>query len=267
MPGDLDGAVAAAADTFAAVDTAADDVALLAFTSGTTGRPKATMHFHRDVLAIADTFSKHVVRIEPDDVVIGTPPLAFTFGLGGLLVFPLRAGARDAAAREGRRPTSWPTRSPSTGPRSASPPRRHTARCSASGTPTWRACAAPCRPASTCRNRRGRPSTTRTGVKIIDGIGSTEMLHVFISAADDDIRPGATGRAVPGYQATILDEDGPAGAARHAGPARGQGPDRVPLPRRPAAAELRPARLEHHRRHLPCRTRTATSTTWPATTT
>src|SRR6185312_4037723 len=86
-------AVDTAADDFAAVDTAADDVALLAFTSGTTGRPKATMHFHRDVLAVADTFSKHVVQPTPDDLFTGTPPLAFTFGLGGLLIFPLRAGA------------------------------------------------------------------------------------------------------------------------------------------------------------------------------
>src|SRR5262245_34208658 len=91
--GDLTGMCAAHDGGFTPVDTAADDVALLAFTSGTTGRPKATMHFHRDVLAIADTFSRHVVRIEPSDVVTGTPPIAFTFGLGGLVVFPLRAGA------------------------------------------------------------------------------------------------------------------------------------------------------------------------------
>ena len=91
--GDLTQRAAAAPDGFAAVPTAADDVALLAFTSGTTGRPKATMHFHRDVLAIADTFSRHVVRPVAGDLFTGTPPLAFTFGLGGLLVFPLRAGA------------------------------------------------------------------------------------------------------------------------------------------------------------------------------
>ena len=90
---DLTGRCAAREPLPRAVDTAADDVALLAFTSGTTGRPKATMHLHRDVLAIADTFGRHVVRIAPDDVVTGTPPIAFTFGLGGLVVFPLRAGA------------------------------------------------------------------------------------------------------------------------------------------------------------------------------
>ncbi len=95
--------------TFAAVDTAADDVALLAFTSGTTGRPKATMHFHRDVLAVADTFSRHVVRPTADDVFTGTPPLAFTFGLGGLVLFPLRVGAatllieKATPGRAGRR--------------------------------------------------------------------------------------------------------------------------------------------------------------------
>src|SRR5215212_9004488 len=90
---DLTALAAAAPSEFTAVDTSADDVALLAFTSGTTGRPKATMHFHRDVLAIADTFSAHVLRPEPDDVFTGSPPIGFTFGLGGLVVFPLRVGA------------------------------------------------------------------------------------------------------------------------------------------------------------------------------
>ncbi|WP_033822428.1 AMP-binding protein, partial [Kitasatospora sp. MBT63] len=92
-PEDLTARCAAKSGRFTAVDTAADDVALIAFTSGTTGRPKATLHFHRDVLANADTFSRHILRPGPDDLFAGTPPLGFTFGLGGLLVFPLRAGA------------------------------------------------------------------------------------------------------------------------------------------------------------------------------
>ena len=104
----------AAGATFAAVDTAADDVALLAFTSGTTGRPKATMHFHRDVLAIADTFSAHVLRPTADDVFTGTPPLAFTFGLGGLLVFPLRAGAATLLVEKATPGRAGRRRSPST---------------------------------------------------------------------------------------------------------------------------------------------------------
>ena len=206
-PGELDRAVAAAPDTFTAVDTAADDVALLAFTSGTTGRPKATMHFHRDLLAIADTFSEHVVRIEPDDVVVGSPPLGFTFGLGGLLVFPLRAGAAMLLLER------------ATPPELAGAIAEHRATVCFTAPTAYRAMLA-IESADLSSLRRAiaagehLPESTwhafhdRTGVRIIDGIGSTEMLHVFISAADDDIRPGATGRAVPGYEATILDEDG-----------------------------------------------------------
>ncbi|MDQ2797685.1 MAG: AMP-binding protein [Actinomycetota bacterium] len=206
--GELDALVAAASSTFTAVDTAADDVALLAFTSGTTGRPKATMHFHRDVLAIADTFSKHVVRIGADDVVTGTPHLAFTFGLGGLLVFPLRAGAATLLLER------------ATPVELAEAIAKHRASICFTAPTAYRAMltgdAASNLGGLRCAVAAGEhlPEATwhafhdRTGVKIIDGIGATELLHVFISAADDDIRPGATGKAVPGYRATILDDDG-----------------------------------------------------------
>jgi 2-aminobenzoate-CoA ligase len=193
---------------FADVDTAADDVALLAFTSGTTGRPKATMHFHRDVLAIADTFSRHVLKPRPDDVFTGTPPIAFTFGLGGLVVFPLRAGA-GVLLVEKATPVELA---------------RHIAEhgvtvCSTAPTAYRAMIAAGCAPLLRTLRRavsagEHLPATTwrqfheATGVALIDGIGSTEMLHVFISAADDDIRPGTTGRAVPGYTARIVDEHG-----------------------------------------------------------
>jgi 2-aminobenzoate-CoA ligase len=193
---------------FPPADTAADDVALLAFTSGTTGRPKATMHFHRDVLAIADTFGKHTVQTRQDDVVTGTPPLAFTFGLGGLLVFPMRAGAATllleratpaelAAAIDEHQVTvcfTAPTAYKAMLAAGAADRLRGLRRAVAAGEhlprSTWEA------------------FHEATGVKIIDGIGSTEMLHVFISASDDDIHPGATGVPVPGYRATILDDDG-----------------------------------------------------------
>ncbi|MCX2971401.1 MULTISPECIES: benzoate-CoA ligase family protein [Streptomyces] len=193
---------------FDAVPTAADDVALIAFTSGTSGEPKATLHFHRDVLAIADTFSRHVLRPRPDDLFIGSPPLAFTFGLGGLLVFPLRAGAASVlleraapealfrAVEEHRAtvlftsPTAYRAALESVGGRELSSLRR----CVSAGEPlpawVWRA------------------FHEATGLRVIDGIGSTEMLHVFISAADDDIRVGATGRPVPGYRARVLGDDG-----------------------------------------------------------
>jgi 2-aminobenzoate-CoA ligase len=190
------------------IDTAADDVCLLAFTSGTTGKPKATMHQHRNVLAIADTFSAHVVKPVSTDVFAGSPPLAFTFGLGGLVIFPLRAGAaslllekappEELFAAIGRHrvsvlftaPTGYRAALRKIGDYDLSSLRR----CISAGEPlplaTWRA------------------FHDATGLRIIDGIGATELLHVFISAADDDIRPGATGKAVPGYQACVLDDDG-----------------------------------------------------------
>jgi 2-aminobenzoate-CoA ligase len=194
--------------SFAPVATAADDVALLAFTSGTTGRPKATMHLHRDVLAIADTFSRHVIGMRPTDVVTGTPPLAFTFGLGGLVVFPLRAGAStvlldrvspeqlaDALAEHGvtvlfTAPTAYRAMIAAGKADRLAGLRRAISAGEALPATVWHAV------------------HDATGLKIIDGIGSTEMLHVFISAADDDIRPGATGRAVPGYRAAVLDDHG-----------------------------------------------------------
>jgi len=194
--------------SFTAIPTAADDVALLAFTSGTTGKPKATMHFHRDLLAVADTFSAHVLRPEPDDLFTGTPPLAFTFGLGGLVLFPMRVGAAtlllekatpdqlaDAIEQHGvtvcfTAPTAYRAMLKS----GRSPALRTLRRAVSAGEHL---------PESTWHAFR-----EATGVRLIDGIGSTEMLHIFVSAADDDIRPGATGKPVPGYQAAVLDDKG-----------------------------------------------------------
>jgi 2-aminobenzoate-CoA ligase len=194
--------------TFDAVETAADDVAMLAFTSGTTGRPKATMHFHRDLLAVADTFSEHLLNPVPDDVFTGTPPLAFTFGLGALVLFPLRAGAstllveRATPAELAKLIDEYDVTVCSTAPTayramlgSGETAQLKTLRCAVSAgehlpKATWEA------------------FHESTGVAIIDGIGSTEMLHIFISAVGPAIRPGSTGVAVPGYQATVLDGDG-----------------------------------------------------------
>jgi 2-aminobenzoate-CoA ligase len=205
---DLVARVAGRPTTFDAVDTAADDVALLAPTSGSTGVPKITMHFHRDVLAIADTFGRHHVRGRADDVFTGTPPLAFTFGLGGLLVFPLRVGASvlliekatpvqlaEAVARHGATvlftaPTGYRAMLRAGCERHLGTVRR--AVSAGEHLPAW----------------VWEEFRARTGIALIDGIGSTEMLHVFVSAADDEIRPGATGRAVPGYVATVLDDAG-----------------------------------------------------------
>ena len=205
---DLVQQIASEPETFADVPTSADDVALLAFTSGTTGRPKATMHFHRDVLAIADTFSRHVIKPTAEDVFTGTPPLAFTFGLGGVVIFPLRVGASTLLI-ERATPVELA---------------EHIAHndvsiCFTAPTAYRAMIAAGCAPVlSTLRRAISagehldeatwRAFFEATGVRIIDGIGATEMLHVFISAADDDIRPGSTGRAVPGYRARIVGLDG-----------------------------------------------------------
>jgi 2-aminobenzoate-CoA ligase len=193
---------------FPAVATAADDVALIAFTSGTTGRPKATMHFHRDVLAIADTFSRHVLKPTAEDLFTGSPPLAFTFGLGALVVFPLHAGAAtllleaappdvlaDAVAEHGvtilsTAPTAYRAMLAAGKADRLTSLRRCVSAGEALPEATWQA------------------FHDATGVRIIDGIGATEMLHIFIAAADGDIRPGSTGRPVPGYHARVLDEEG-----------------------------------------------------------
>ncbi|MEV4434182.1 AMP-binding protein [Streptomyces sp. NPDC049585] len=191
-----------------AVATSADDVALIAFTSGTTGRPKGCVHFHRDVLAIADTFSAHVLRPHPDDVFAGSPPLGFTYGLGGLVVFPLRAGARTLL-------TDWG------GPRQLlADIRRHRVSVLFTAPTAYRAMLGALDGHDVSSLRRCVSAGEHlpaalwhdwrraTGLRLINGIGATEMLHIFISAADDRIRPGATGLPVPGYEARVVGPDG-----------------------------------------------------------
>jgi len=193
---------------FAACDTAADDVSLIAFTSGTTGRPKGTMHFHRDLLAICDTTPLHVIRPDAADTFIGSPPFAFTFGLGVQLLFPLRAGASTALVEQPA-PANLLAAIGQFG-----------ATILATAPTAYRAMLDQVKPGSLASLKKcisageHLPLPTfeawlkATGMRIIDGIGSTEMLHIFIAAAGDDIRPGATGRAVPGYQARVVDEQG-----------------------------------------------------------
>ncbi len=209
--GSLEALAAARPDLFDPVDTAAQDIALLAFTSGTTGAPKATMHSHRDVMAACACFPPHVLRATADDLFIGSPPLAFTFGLGGLLLFPLSLGAaavllpRSAPAdllagvqRFGATvlitaPTSYRALAEAAGQ----------ARVAAGQGGTLRKCVSA---------GEALPAATRalwrqaTGIELIDGIGATEMLHIFISADEQQAREGATGRVVPGYQACVMDD-------------------------------------------------------------
>jgi 2-aminobenzoate-CoA ligase len=193
--------------TFDNCDTAADDTALIAFTSGTTGQGKGTMHFHRDVLAICDCFPRYVLKPDPNDIFCGSPPLAFTYGLGGLLLFPMRIGASSALLEQ------------------ASPPhllqgiQDHRATVCFTAPTAYRAMAGlvkgfdisslkKCVSAGETLPRATFELWEReTGLKIIDGIGSTEMLHMFISSSGDAIRPGSTGKVVPGYQARVVDDD------------------------------------------------------------
>jgi 2-aminobenzoate-CoA ligase len=198
---------------FANVETAAADTCLFAFTSGTTGQPKATMHFHRDVIASCMCFPPYVLRAAPDDVFIGSPPLAFTFGLGGLTVFPMHIGASTVLLEK------------------AGPPDlleaivAHGATVCVTAPTSYRAMASAARekkigirdggPLRKCvAAGEALPAATRTlwkeatGIEIIDGIGATEMFHIFISADEAHARPGATGKAVPGYRARVVDDEG-----------------------------------------------------------
>ena len=207
-PGNLNELASRKPGTYVAVETAADDVALIAFTSGTTGRPKAAMHFHRDVLAVADTFSAHVLKPTKDDIFTGTPPLAFTFGLGAILIFPIRVGAATLLI-ERATPVELADHIAARGVTVVSTaPTAYRAMLAAGKADQLRGLRRPVSAGETLPGSVWQAFYDATGVKIIDGIGSTELLHIFISAADDQIRPGSTGLPVPGYRAVILDADG-----------------------------------------------------------
>tara|TARA_R110000796_G_scaffold18489_11_gene56014 strand:+ start:4143 stop:5759 length:1617 start_codon:yes stop_codon:yes gene_type:complete len=192
-----------------AVDTAQDDVALLGFTSGTTGTPKATMHFHRDLLIIADGYAREVLGVVPDDVFVGSPPLAFTFGLGGLAIFPLRFGAAATLLEN------------------ASPPNmieiieKYKATVCFTAPTAYRAMLSAMDQGADLSSLRAAVSAgetlpapvfedwkRKTGKPMLDGIGATEMLHIFISNRFDDHRAACTGKPVTGYEAKIVDQDG-----------------------------------------------------------
>ncbi len=208
-PQDVSVLAAAHSGKCAGCDTAASDVAMLAFTSGTTGKPKAAAQTHRDLLAACEAWPMHVLEANCNDVTIGTPPLAFTFGLGGLLLFPMRVGASvyfhdkpftpevlmDAVHASGASicytaPTMY---------------RQMAAFAKAKGSAQLRICVSA---------GEGLPDATRTlwreasGMEMLDGIGATEMFHIFISSAGAQVRRGAVGRVVPGYEAKVVGEDG-----------------------------------------------------------
>lgn len=205
---ELDRAALSKSVKFQAVPTGRDDVALLGFTSGTTGEPKATMHFHRDLMVIADGYAKEVLRVTPEDVFVGSPPLAFTFGLGGLAVFPLRFGAAAALLEQ------------------ASPPnmieiiQKHRATVCFTAPTAYRVMLKAMADGADLSSLRAAVSAgetlpapvyedwmQKTGKPMLDGIGATEMLHIFITNRFDDHRPACTGRPVTGYEAKIVGED------------------------------------------------------------
>ena len=230
----------------------ADDVCLIGFTSGTTGEPKGTMHFHRDMLATCDSYGRHVLRASADDRFIGSPPLAFTFGLGGLVLFPLRVGASTMLLEKAAPDDLLAAIAQVQAPRSASPRRPPIAPCwPSSPSTTSRRCANACRPARRCPRRRSMPGTQATGIKIIDGIGATEMLHIFIGSPEDEIRAGATGRPVPGYEASVIDDDGREVPPGTVGRLAVRGPTGCRYLADTRQRNYVQRRLERHRRHLP----------------
>jgi 2-aminobenzoate-CoA ligase len=204
----LEALMAQASPDFAAVETAADDVCLIGFTSGTTGEPKGTMHFHRDMLAICDSYARNVLRAEPSDRFVGSPPLAFTFGLGGIVLFPMRIGASTILLEKATPDDLLPAIA------------EHRATICFTAPTAYRAMLAKLKDHDVSSLRKcvsageALPKATfeaweeTTGLKIMDGIGATEMLHIFIAAREDEIRPGATGKPVPGYEAKVVDEEG-----------------------------------------------------------
>jgi 2-aminobenzoate-CoA ligase len=205
---DLSTLAAARPTVFPSVQTAADDVAIIAFTSGTTGRPKAAMHFHRDLVATADTYSALVLKPTPDDLFAGSPPLAFTFGLGAELLFPLRAGAA-ALLLEKATPAELADAIAEYGVTIVSTaPTAYRAMLAAGKAGQLRGLRCPVSAGEHLPESTWRAFYDATGVQIVDGIGSTEMLHIFVSATPGQIRPGSTGTVVPGYRAVILDADG-----------------------------------------------------------
>ncbi|MGI8706348.1 MAG: AMP-binding protein [Sphingomicrobium sp.] len=195
-------------DPLPALDTGRDDPALIAFTSGTTGVPKGCVQFHRDVLAPCDSFANHLIGMKPGDVALTSAPLAFTFGLGAGFLFPIRAGAAFATIEQPSPPAMLEAVAKFEITHLATAPTAYKAMLSQPGLDEALKSLRYCLSAG-----EHLPSATwhawkeRTGIAITDGIGSTELMHIFISAAGDDVRPGSTGKAVPGYVATVLDDD------------------------------------------------------------
>ncbi|MCB0309986.1 MAG: AMP-binding protein [Bdellovibrionales bacterium] len=207
-PDGLESLISSRSSEFENVDTAGQDISLIAFTSGTTGTPKATMHTHQDVIVVCDLFPKSILKANSSDIFVGTPPLAFTFGLGGLLLFPMRIGASIALLEK---PSALnllsviQTEGATVCFTSPTAYRAMLERITEFDLSSLRRCVSAGEPLPVPTFDAWE---SVTDIRIIDGIGATEMLHIFISAADDQIVPGATGKVVPGYEAAVLDPQG-----------------------------------------------------------
>lgn len=195
----------AASDSYDAVSTASDDVALIAFTSGTTGKPKGCIHFHRDIMAMCDTFSRNVLKPGPDDVFIGSPPLAFTFGLGGLLTFPLHAGAATILLEAAPPPVLADSIAKLGATICFTAPTAYKVLLSDEHVGK----VAGLRTAVSAGEHLPRPVyehwKQKTGIRMIDGIGATEIIHIFLSMTGENDKPGSTGIPVPGYEVRVVD--------------------------------------------------------------
>ncbi len=221
----LDESIAGVSSNFENCDTAADDTALIAFTSGTTGSPKATMHFHRDILAMTDCFPRSFNMVEPDDIFAGTPPLAFTFGLGGLTCFPMRFGASTRffpSPLSAEKIMSAIEKYRITGIYTAPTMYRQLAELSGKyDISSLKTCVSA---GETLPKATWNAFHNATGLRIVDGLGSTEMIHIFVASCPEDMRAGYTGKAIPGYRAKIVDENGEDLGANQPGLLAVQGP-------------------------------------------
>jgi 2-aminobenzoate-CoA ligase len=188
--------------------TASDDTAIIAFTSGTTGEGKGTMHSHRDIMAITDCFPRYVLKPSADDLFCGSPPLAFTYALGGLLLFPMRSGASTLLLENATPPFLVDAIEEYKPTVCFTAPTAYRAMCGMLADHDISSLTKCVSAGETLPVSVFDAWLTATGLRIIDGIGATEMLHIFISASGDDIRPGATGKVVPGYQARVVDDEG-----------------------------------------------------------
>ena len=205
--GSLDVMAAGKEPVFDACDTAADDVCLIAFTSGTTGNPKGCMHFHRDVLAMCDLFPKRVIDTGPDDIFCGTPPLAFTFGLGGMLCFPLRVGASAVLVEKLSPDTLLQTIQGARATVVFTAPTFYRQMAALAGNYDISSLRYSVSAGEALPDATRQAWKQATGLEMTDGIGSTEMIHIFVSSSGEQVRRGAIGRVVPGYEARIVDDD------------------------------------------------------------